>query len=176
MMEAKGRRAPRGAGPIEAPATEAVPAEIPMTEAAPTETAASAETAAPASATISTLPSGLSVRAMEPPRESAPFASEGLAALAESQAALARGLEALGAEMAGLARSGINATTRAATEMLKVRTLSDAIAVNALLARCSFDTVVGGSAKLSELGMKLAAEASRPLLTQFGKGWAKATR
>jgi len=36
--------------------------------------------------------------------------------------------------------------------------------------------LVGGSAKLSELGVKLAAETSQPILTQFGKGWIKASR
>jgi hypothetical protein len=37
------------------------------------------------------------------------------------------------------------------------------------------DAVVGGSAKLSELGARLAAEASQPILTQLGKSWIKAS-
>jgi len=175
MTGAKGRRAPRGAGSVETPAAEAVPAEIPASPAV-AETPAAVVATAP----ISALPPSVSIPAGEPPRESrrdqTPFASEAFAALAESQAALARGLEALGAEVAGLTRSGIDATARTATEMLKVKTLSDAIAVNALFARHSFDAVVGGSARLSELGMKLATEASQPIMTQIGKGWLKTTR
>jgi Phasin protein len=89
---------------------------------------------------------------------------------------LARGLEALSTEMAGLALSGIDAAARTATDMLGIKTLSDAIEVNAGLTCSSFDTLVGGSAKLSELGIKLAAEASQPILTQLGKSWIKAAR
>jgi hypothetical protein len=60
--------------------------------------------------------------------------------------------------------------------MLGVKTLSDAMEVNTGFARSSFDTLVGGSAKLSELGVKLATEASQPLLTQLGRSWIKAAR
>ncbi len=94
----------------------------------------------------------------------------------ESQTALARGLEAMSVEVTGLAISGIDAATRTATDMLGVKTLSDAIEVNAGFTRSSFDALVGGSAKLSELGMKLATEASQPILTQLGKSWVKAAR
>jgi hypothetical protein len=92
------------------------------------------------------------------------------------QAALARGLEALSAEMAGLALSGMDTASRTATKMLGVKTLSDALEVNAGFTCSSFDTLVGGSAKLSELGVKLAAETAQPILTQFGKDWVKASR
>jgi hypothetical protein len=106
----------------------------------------------------------------------ADFGREAFAALVQSQTAVARGLEALGAELAGLALSGMDAAARTATDMLAVKTLSDAMEVNAGFTRSSFDTLVGGSAKLSELGAKLAAEASQPILTQLGKGWIKAAR
>ena len=79
-------------------------------------------------------------------------------------------------EVTGLAISGIDTATRTATDMLGVKTLSDAIEVNAGFTRSSFDALVGGSAKLSELGMKLATEASQPILTQLGKSWVKAAR
>jgi hypothetical protein len=104
----------------------------------------------------------------------ADFGREAFAAVVQSQAAVARGLEALSAELAGLALSGIDAAARTATDMLAVKTLSDAIEVNAGFTRSSFDALVGGSAKLSELGTRLAAEASQPILTQLGKGWIKA--
>ena len=108
--------------------------------------------------------------------EVADFGREVFAALVQSQTAVARGLEALSVEVTGLALSGIDAATRTATDMLGVKTLSDAIEVNAGFTRSSFDALVGRSAKLSELGMKLATEASQPILTQLGKSWIKAAR
>jgi hypothetical protein len=55
----------------------------------------------------------------------ADFGREAFAAFVQSQTAVARGLEALSAEMAGLALSGIDAAARTATDMLGVKTLSD---------------------------------------------------
>jgi hypothetical protein len=104
------------------------------------------------------------------------FGREFFAAFVQSQTAVARGLEALGAEAAGMAISGIDAAARAASEMLRVKTLSDALDVNAGFTRNSFETLVEGSAKLSELGMKLATEASHPILTQLGRSWIKTAR
>ena len=102
--------------------------------------------------------------------------ADAAAALAQSQAALARGLEALSAEMAGLALSGMNVLARTATKLLAVKTLSDAIEVNAGFTCSSLETLVGGSAKLSELGVKLAAETSQPFFGQLARGWSKAAR
>jgi hypothetical protein len=104
------------------------------------------------------------------------FEGDAGAALAQSQAALARGLEALSAEMAGLALSGMDVLARTATKLLAVKTFSDAIEVNAGFTCSSLETLVGGSAKLSELGVKLAAETSQPLFGQLARGWSKAAR
>jgi len=104
------------------------------------------------------------------------FGREALAALVQSQTAVARGLEALGAEVAGLAFSRIDAAARTATDMLAVKTLSDAIELNAGFTCSSIDALVDGSAKLSELGAKLLTEASQPILAQLGRGWSKAAR
>jgi hypothetical protein len=110
------------------------------------------------------------------PEEVVDFSRETLTALAQSQAALARGLEALSAEIAGLALFGIDTAARAVTRMLGIKTLSDAIEVNASLTCGSFDAFVAGSARLSELGAKLAAETSQPLFSQLGKAWIKPAR
>jgi hypothetical protein len=104
------------------------------------------------------------------------FGRGALHALAASQAALARGLEALSAEMAGLTISGIDAAARTATDMLAIKTLSDAIAVNAGFARNSFDTMVNSSARLSGIGVKLAADATLPILAQLTRGWTRANQ
>jgi hypothetical protein len=109
-------------------------------------------------------------------RDPTDFGREAFAALVQAQTAVARGLEALGAEVAGLALSRIDAAARTATGMLAVKTLSDAIELNAGFTRGSIDALVGGSAKLSELGARLVAEASQPILTQLSRGWSKAPR
>ena len=97
------------------------------------------------------------------------FGGDALAAIGESQTALMRGLEAMSAEIAGLARSGIAAAARSATQMLAVKTLADAVEINTGLMRSSFDTVVGGSVRLSELGAKMAVETVQPLWLQIAK-------
>jgi hypothetical protein len=195
-MESKGRRAPRAAGPVEAPAKVDKAVEVPVEVVAPTETAIeppdpadiTAEVAEPveilghleASAAATQEPavsSEVSVETKATTSEKAvDFGREPLAALAESQAALARGLEALSAEMVGLTLSGIDTAARAASKMLGIRTLCDAIEVNTRFTCSSFDTLIAGSARLSELGVKLATETSQPLFSQLGKDWTKAAR
>ena len=93
------------------------------------------------------------------------------AALAETQAAAARGLEALIGEMTTFTRSEIAAAADSATAMLGVKTFAEAVEVNLGYARRSFDALIGSSAKLSEIGAKAASEASRPILSRFGESW-----
>jgi Phasin protein len=104
------------------------------------------------------------------------FGCEAFAALEESRAAVARELDALSDEIACLARCGIDTTARTAIEMLAVKTFSDAIAVNASFARASFENWLDGSAKFSELGVKLAIASSRPFLSRLGQSWSLAPR
>jgi hypothetical protein len=194
-METKGRRSLRASGPTEAPVgpvkpTEApapdtqpggteppIPAELLAEAAKPIETAVNIVTASAAAAG-----SKPSIDPVPPPAKSATlddlgtYGDAAVAALAQSQAALARGLEALSAEMAGLALSGMNMVARTANRLLAVKTLADAIEVNAGFTCSSFDALVGGSAKLSEIGVKLAAETCQPLLTQLDRSWSKAAR
>jgi hypothetical protein len=202
-METKGRRSVRAPGPTEAPAAPLKPVEAPppvngASDAEPpkpaelpagagksTETAvdlAAAAATAAATPSIGALPPPPSIGSLPPAPKSANrdfpghFEGDAAAALAQSQAALARGLQALSAEMAGLALSGMNVLASTATKLLAVKTLSDAIEVNAGFTRSSLETLVGGSAKLSELGVKLAAETSQPLFGQLARRWSKAAR
>jgi Phasin protein len=189
-METKGRRAPRSAGliagpaepaePLAAPAATAEPstepldaAELPAEAAAPAATALEVATAAAGSISQPSIVPAASALASNrtTPDDIAFFNREALSALAQSQAALTRGLGALSAEMAGLALSGIDAAARTATRMLGVKTLSDAIEVNAGFTCGSLNTLVDGSVKLSELGVKLATETSQPILSQLGRRW-----
>lgn len=185
-MESKGRRSLRAARPSTNQAEAVPPAEAQPVSAKPMESAAEELTSAeppvkgvmPTSTTMAPPGVEASADAVKSASSGDPtdFGREAFAALVQSQTAVARGLEALSAELAGLALSGMDAAARTATGLLAVRTLSDAIEVNAGFGRSSFDALVGGSAKLSELGAKLAAEASQPILTQLGKGWIKAAR
>jgi len=181
-METRGRRAPRAAGPVGAPTEPVKPIEAQAVGAeqvaASTDTAKPPEIEADFTSTGETLPLAPSANTLSSaaksssPGDFAHFSRDAFAALVQSQTALARGLEAMSVEMAGFALSGIDTAARAATKMLGVKTLSDAIDVNAGFACSSLDALVGGSAKLSELGVKLATETSRPFL----HSWAKASR
>ena len=193
-METKGRRSVRASGPSEAPATPVKPVEAPApingpSEPEPPKAAELLVEAPKATETAVDLVTVAATTAATPsvgPLPAAPkttktdflgsFEGDGAAALAQSQAALARGLEALSAEMAGLALSGMDVLARTATKLLTVKTFSDAIEVNAGFTCSSLETLVGGSAKLSELGVKLAAETSQPLFGQLTRGWGKAAR
>jgi hypothetical protein len=172
MMESKGRSALRTPAPGLAPAEAEVPAETPIEAVRPIGQHIPADT----SVSSTTLVAG-PVGAPTPIACSdvfADFGRQNFAAFIQSQTALARGLEALSAEITGLALSGIDAATRAATDVLAVKTFADAIELNAGFTRRNFDTLIGGSAKLSELGVKVATEASQPILAQLGKDWARA--
>jgi hypothetical protein len=154
-MESKGRRAARAAGPVEALAephkTVEVPAaaigttEVSVESPEPAEIMADAAEPIETGATLEPQPNVRTPAMVEraPVERPAYFGREAFSALAQSQAALARGLEA------------------------------DAIEVNTRLACSSLDVLVGGSAKLSELGLRLAADTSQPIVSQLGKGWIK---
>ena len=91
--------------------------------------------------------------------------------LTESQAAVSRGLQALGDELACYARRSMETLACTAIDTLSVKTWSDAVAVNSRLARTSFDQWVDSAAKVSELGIKLANDAAKPLLAKMGVAW-----
>ena len=184
-MESKGRRVARAAVPSATPVEVSSPVETSLEAARPGEDPAeaftppqlSSETGTLAATAMAAPSAGTAAAAKGPSSDDlTDFGREAFAALVQSQTAMARGLEALTAEMTGIAISGIDVAARTATDMLGVKTLYDAIEVNAGFTRTSFDTLVGGSAKLSELGVKLATEASQPILTQLGKSWIKAAR
>ncbi len=101
-------------------------------------------------------------------------ADDAWTALAELQAALARGFEEIAVEMTGITRSGIAVAADAAVAMLGARTFAEAVEINAGLARRGADAMIEGSAKLSEIGVKAMTEATRPILSRFGASWSGA--
>jgi len=162
-METNRKRAPRAAG------TDPVAAGTPLAAEAAAEAAGLA--AAPEIA-----PPPEPVADDAAPDEIARLRRDALAAVTESQAALAHCLAAISEAMAGLGRAGIGIAAGTATDMLGVKTLSDACEVGVRFARKSCDSLLDGSAKLSGLGMTLAVEMSRPMLTQLGQSWVEVTR
>ena len=170
-MGTKGKRSGRIAAPPENPIPQAVPSETPI-QIQPQAAADPDLVMAPSrpDVAVQRLPSLVPTTSATLGRP-AYFAGKALVAAEESRAAVARGFDALSEEMAALARSGIDTVTRTAIEMLAVKSFSDAVAVNASFARASFDNWIGGSAKFSELGVKLAVESSRPFLTHLGESW-----
>jgi hypothetical protein len=97
------------------------------------------------------------------------LASPGAAwsAFGEAQLALVRGMGEIAAEWAGIAQSGIAAGADAAVALLGARTIAEAVEIQAGLASRGFSAVIEGSAKLSEIGVKAASEASRPILSRL---------
>ncbi|HEY2540584.1 MAG TPA: phasin family protein [Stellaceae bacterium] len=93
------------------------------------------------------------------------------AVIGESRAALARTVESMSDELASYARHSIDTSANTAIQMLAVTTWSDAVAVNAKFARTSYDQWLDSSAKVSELGVKLAYESSKPLMSRFERIW-----
>ena len=92
-------------------------------------------------------------------------------AVAEMQAALARGFEEAAAEMTALARSGIAAAGDAGIALLAVHTLTEAVEINAGLLQRRSDAIFAGSIKLSAIGAKTATEASRAILAPLCALW-----
>jgi hypothetical protein len=101
----------------------------------------------------------------------AAFGSDTCGMLTESQAAVSRALQALGDELACYAHRSMETMVRTAIDTLAVKTWSDAVALNSRLARTSFDQWVDTAAKVSELGIKVSAEAAKPFLAKLGVAW-----
>ena len=153
--------------PSVAPPSVALPEAAP--EAAPLKPALIAEAMAEA-----VLP--ISEAAVEAAEEAAVVSvDDAWTALSDVQTALVRGFEQIAAEMSGMTRSGIAAASEAALALLAARTVSEAAEINAGLARRGVDAMIDGGARLSEIGVAALAEASRPMLWQFG-GFAIAAR
>ena len=141
-------------------------ASTPQPEAAPTPPPFEAAAAVP-------VPASMKPAAINRPAPSSDmfaYGQQSWAALAEAQAAAVRGFEALLGEMTSFTRSEMAAAANSATAMLGAKNLTEAVEVNIGYARRSFDALIGSAAKLSEIGAKAAAEASKPMLSRFENG------
>jgi hypothetical protein len=148
----------------EAKAKRAAPAIPPAASASPPAPALPA--AIPVVPSPAEIPVVARRRAEAASKDMLAFGRATLAIVAESQAAMARGFEAVALEMTGLARSGIATAGDSATALLGAKTLADAMEAQIGFARRSIDTLIGGTARLTEIGVRLANETTRPILSR----------
>jgi hypothetical protein len=105
-----------------------------------------------------------------PPRLS-DVAGEAGVAPAVSHETSSRGWEAVNEAVAGYTCRSIDLAARTAIDMLGAKTWSDAVAVNAALARSGFAEWLDSSAKISAAGVDLAAESVKPVVGGLGGLW-----
>jgi hypothetical protein len=167
MSDGKLRRVRPEITPVEPRAAE------PAAEAAAAEPI---RTVAPEAAVIPEPPPEIAAAMTEPMPPPAIVAASAAAgdswiAVADAQAALARGFEEFAVEVTGLTRTGAVAGADAALALLGARTLAEILEINAGLARRGMDAAITGSARLSEIGLKTMTDASKPLLARLGAAW-----
>jgi hypothetical protein len=180
-MEGRSRRTPRVSAPGEnrplaaAPGpSDPMPAQVEPATGEPPAIADEPALAQPTAASDAEAASAPTPSAAEPaePAEPKPV-DHMLAAIDQSRTALARGLDSIGEEVASLARHNFDASARAAIQLLGAKTWADAFAVNSGLARTSLDHWLDSTAKVSELGIRLAIDCSKPLASEWGRVWGR---
>lgn len=95
--------------------------------------------------------------------ELADLGRENFAAVLKANAALSEGLEAIGKEVIVYARASFEKAAETATALLGAKTMEDVLQLNAEFAKANLERLFERSAKLSEMGVKLANEALTPL-------------
>jgi phasin family protein len=88
---------------------------------------------------------------------------DNFAAVLKANGAVAEGLEAISNEVMGYAKASLESAGQAAKALLAVKTLEDVVQLQMAYARATIGAFVDRSAKLSELGVKVANEALAPL-------------
>jgi phasin family protein len=95
--------------------------------------------------------------------ELADLGRENFAAILRANAALTEGLEAIGKEMIGYARSSFERYAETAAALLGAKTLEDVVQVNTDFAKGYMERFIERSQKLSEMSVKVANEALAPI-------------
>ncbi|HEV2187407.1 MAG TPA: phasin family protein [Stellaceae bacterium] len=91
-----------------------------------------------------------------------------LASFGESQRAVASGVKNFALEMTGLVQTALTEAGDSAAALVRAGSVADAVEIQLGYVRRSFTSLIGGSARLSEIGAKLMSEASRPIVAPFG--------
>ena len=93
-----------------------------------------------------------------------------LASVGAAQAAIAGDVTAMTLELCGLTRANLTAAGDSLATLFGARTMTDAIEIQLGFARRSLDLAAGSSARLNELGLRLATDAAKPMLRPFSVG------
>jgi hypothetical protein len=127
--------------------------------------------ALPAPEPVAALPAPPLPQALPKPQEAADkllkTCHATVASVCASQAAVASDVAAMVLEIGGLTRSNLTAAGDSVTALLGSRNLADAFDIQLGFARRSLDAMVTGSTKLSEIGLRLANDATKPMLGGF---------
>ena len=178
MSDLKPRRPARESGHGDIPPGEAGPAVTPsatppvVPEAIEPQAPSVAQAVSASAEALAKLAPATVAPAVETLADSAVDSTkDSWAAVAEAQAALARGFEEIAVEVTGMTRSGFAAAADATVALFGATSFSQAVDINPALARRGVDAMIEGSAKLSEIGVKAVGEASRPMVAQIGGTW-----
>jgi phasin family protein len=88
---------------------------------------------------------------------------ENFTAVLRANAALSEGLEAMGKEVIQYARRSFEQAAETATALLGAKTFEDVVQLNTQFAKANIEGLIERSARLSEMGVKVASEALAPL-------------
>jgi hypothetical protein len=87
---------------------------------------------------------------------------ENLAALARANAVLVKGFEEIGQEVASCAEQSLLSAMDTARALVGIRTLADLVALNSKVAQATLEGALANTARLSEIGIRVATEALGP--------------
>ncbi|HTQ34754.1 MAG TPA: phasin family protein [Stellaceae bacterium] len=90
-----------------------------------------------------------------------------LTSFGATQAAVASDVTAMAVELSGLARSNLTTTGDSVIALFGAKNMVDAVEIQLGFARRSLDAMSAGSTRLGEIGIRLANDAARPVLSAF---------
>jgi phasin family protein len=95
--------------------------------------------------------------------ELAAFGKANMEALVQANSILVKGFEALSKEILALTEASMETAATTTKAVLAAKTIKDVVTLQSDFTKTSFDKFVANSSKLSELGVKVAADAIAPV-------------
>lgn len=91
------------------------------------------------------------------------FGTAHLAAIAQANAALMEGLEAIGATVYAYARASLGSATSAARSLIDARSLVDVVALHQDFTQTAIEELIASAGRVAEIGVRATGEAFKPL-------------
>ena len=101
---------------------------------------------------------------------------ENMEAAVKSSQILAKAAEQMGKAIAGFTQSSLELSAQAGQAMLGAKTLRDFVELQSEYAKNSFDHVVAGTAKISDMAVKVANEAIEPISQRVNEAVEKVSK